>query len=151
VYDFGISQLGGFPADKREQVRATLFASSAPDLDAIFDRAMKTSSVARWAFTHGMYVTGTSSPRAFLAAMQAFNLTNGIAEQNQVPHARLRRRKGTVFSRPISAAFRPPHLPENDDEIYRCRWRGRHCEAGVSRFAYARMYDWLDETLSAVK
>jgi hypothetical protein len=23
---------------------------------------MKTSSVARWMFTHGMYVTGTSSP-----------------------------------------------------------------------------------------
>jgi hypothetical protein len=27
---------------------------------------------------------------------------------------------------------------------------GAHCEAGVSRLAYARMYDWLDETLSAV-
>jgi hypothetical protein len=28
---------------------------------------------------------------------------------------------------------------------------GVHCEMGASRLAYARMYDWLDETLSAVK
>jgi hypothetical protein len=28
---------------------------------------------------------------------------------------------------------------------------GAHCEAGASRLAYARMYDWLDETLPAVK
>jgi len=27
---------------------------------------------------------------------------------------------------------------------------GAHCEAGASRLAYARMYDWLDETLSAL-
>jgi len=81
VYDFGIAQLGGVPADKREQVRAALTAPSAPQLDAMFDQAMKTSSVARWAFTHGMYVTGTSSPRAYLAAMQAFHLKDGMAEQ----------------------------------------------------------------------
>ena len=28
---------------------------------------------------------------------------------------------------------------------------GAHCEEGASRLAYARMYDWLDETLDAVK
>ena len=26
---------------------------------------------------------------------------------------------------------------------------GAHCEAGASRLAYARIYDWLDDTLSA--
>jgi hypothetical protein len=26
-----------------------------------------------------------------------------------------------------------------------------HCEMGASRLAYARMHDWLDETLTAMK
>jgi pimeloyl-ACP methyl ester carboxylesterase len=85
VYDFGISQLGGIPADKREQVRAALTAPSAPQLDAMFDQAMKTSSAARWAFTDGMYVTGTTSPWAYLAAMQAFHLKDRMAEQIKCP------------------------------------------------------------------
>lgn len=46
VYDFGTAQLSGIPADKREQVRTALFASSAPELDAMLDQAMKTSTVA---------------------------------------------------------------------------------------------------------
>jgi len=25
---------------------------------------------------------------------------------------------------------------------------GAHCEVGASRLAFARMYDWLDETLA---
>jgi pimeloyl-ACP methyl ester carboxylesterase len=85
VYDFGRSQLSGIPPEKREQVRAALFAESAPELDAMLDQAMKTNTVANWSFTHGMYVTGTSSPRAYLAATQSFNLTEGIAEQVKCP------------------------------------------------------------------
>ena len=151
VYDFGMSQLGGFPADKREQVRATLFASSAPDLDAVFDNAMKTSSVARWAFTHGMYVTGTSSPRAFLAAMQAFNLTNGIAEQIKCPTLVCDADKDLYFQGQARQLFDHLKCPKTFMLFTDAEGAGAHCEAGVSRFAYARMYDWLDETLSAVK
>ena len=151
VYDFGISQLGGFPADKREQVRANLFAPSAPDLDAIFDQAMKTSSVARWAFTHGMYVTGTSSPRAFLAAMQAFNLTNGIAEQITCPTLVCDAEKDLYFQGQSQQLFDHLKCPKTFMMFTDAEGAGAHCEAGVSRLAYARMYDWLDETLSAVK
>jgi len=151
IYDFGISQLGGFPADKREHVRAALFAPSAPDLDAIFDHAMKTSSVARWAFTHGMYVTGTSNPRAFLAAMQAFNLTNGIAEQIKCPTLVCDAEKDLYFQGQAQQLFDHLKCPKTFMLFTDAEGAGAHCEAGVSRLAYARMYDWLDETLSAVK
>jgi hypothetical protein len=35
-------------------------------MDAALDAIMKSSPTAGWAFTHGMYATGTSSPRAYL-------------------------------------------------------------------------------------
>lgn len=112
---------------------------------------MKTSSVARWAFTHGMYVTGTSSPRAFLAAMQAFNLTNGIAEQIICPTLVCAAEKDLYFQGQSQQLFDHLTCPKVMMKFTDAEGAGAHCEAGVSRLAYARMYDWLDETLSAVK
>lgn len=150
VYDFGIAQLGSFPPDKREQVLAAITAPSAPELDAKLDEAMKTSSVARWMFTHGMYVTGTKSPRAFFAAFLPFSLKNGIAERITCPTLVCDAEKDLYFHGQARQLFEHLKCPKTFMMFKDAEGAGAHCEAGVSRLAYARMYDWLDETLAAV-
>ena len=85
IYDYGASQLAGIPEQARAQVLWALTAPSAPQLDARLEQMMKANSVARWAFTHGMYAMGVNSPRAYLAATQAYNLRDGIAEKIKCP------------------------------------------------------------------
>jgi len=148
VYDFGTAQLSGIPADKREQVRTALFASSAPELDAMLDQAMKTSTVADWAFTHGMYVTGTTSPRAYLAATQSFNLKDGVAEQIKCPTLVCDAGKDLFFQGQAQQLFDHLTCPKTMMQFTDAEGAGAHCEAGASRLAYARIYDWLDETLA---
>jgi dienelactone hydrolase len=151
VYDFGTLHAAGVPADKQEVVRAGLSALEAPEVDALLDQAMKTSGVARWAFTHGMYVTGTSSPRAFLAAMQSFHLKNGVAEQIKCPTLVCEAEKDLFFEGQPESLFQHLKCPKTMMLFTDAEGAGAHCEAGASRLAYARMYDWLDEILSAVK
>jgi pimeloyl-ACP methyl ester carboxylesterase len=147
VYDYGMSQLSGIPAEKREQVRNMLFAASAPELDAMLDQAMKTSSVARWAFTHGMYATGTTSPREYLAATQSFNMRDGIAEQIQCPTLVCDAGKDLFFQGQADQLFEHLTCPKTMLKFTDAEGAGAHCEMGASRLAYARIYDWLDEIL----
>jgi len=49
-------------------------------MDAALDALMRSSPPSRWAFTHRMSATGTSTPRSYLAASLAFNVRNGVAE-----------------------------------------------------------------------
>jgi alpha-beta hydrolase superfamily lysophospholipase len=151
VYDFGTALLSSVPADKREQVRAALVAPSAPQLDASFDRAMKTSSVSRWSFTHGMYVTGTTSPRGFLAAMQSFHLRDGIAEMITCPTLVCDAEKDLFLAGQPQQLFEHLTCPKTMLKFTDAEGAGAHCEAGASRLAYARVYDWLEETFSSMK
>lgn len=148
VYDYGSAQLSGIPAEKREQVRAALFAQSAPELDAMLDQAMKTSSIASWAFTHGMYVTGTSSPRSYLAATQSFHLKDGVAEQVKCPTLVCDAGKDLYFQGQAQQLYEHLTCPKTMLVFSDEEGAGAHCEAGAGALAYARMYDWLDETLS---
>jgi dienelactone hydrolase len=148
VYDYGASQLSTIPAQLRAQVLQALTAPSAPQLDARFAQMMQTSSVARWAFTHGMYATGTTSPRAYLAAAQAYHLRDGIAEGIRCPTLVCSAEKDLFFGGQAQELFdhltcRKTLLPFTDAE-----GAGAHCEVGASRLAFARIYDWLDEILA---
>jgi hypothetical protein len=49
------------------------------------DALMRSSPTSRWAFTHGMSATDTSTPRSYLAASLAFNVRNGVAEAIACP------------------------------------------------------------------
>lgn len=151
VYDYGLSQLSGLPAEKREAVRAALFAPSAPEVDAMLAHAMQTNSVARWAFTHGMYAFGVDSPRAYLAATMAFHLRDGIAEQIRCPTLVCEAEKDLFFQGQAQQLFDHLTCPKTMVKFTDAEGAGAHCEEGASRLAYARLYDWLDETLEAVK
>jgi len=150
VYDYGTSQLSGIPAEKREAVRAALFAPNAPELDAMLDHAMQTNSVARWAFTHGMYAFGVATPRAYLAATMAFHLRDGIAEQIRCPTLVCEAEKDIFFQGQAEQLFDHLTCPKTMIKFTDAEGAGAHCEMGASRLAYARIYDWLDETLARV-
>jgi alpha-beta hydrolase superfamily lysophospholipase len=151
VYDYGIAQLSSIPADEREEVLAALSAPSAPQLDAMLENAMKTSRVARWVFTHGMYAFGVDTPRAYLAATQAFHLRDGVAEQIKCRTLICDAEKDLYFRGQAQQLFDHLTCPKTFMMFTDAEGAGAHSEAGASRLAYARMYDWLDETLSAMK
>jgi dienelactone hydrolase len=147
LYDYAAAQLARAPAHERERIRSMLTADSAPELDSALDQAMKTHSTARWAFAHGMYAMGAPTPRAYLAASLAYNLGNGVAESITCPTL-VCEAEGDLFFK-----GQPQELYDHltcqkalirftDDE-----GAGAHCQAGAGRLAFARIYDWLDETL----
>ncbi|MFZ6644623.1 alpha/beta hydrolase family protein [Undibacterium sp. TJN25] len=151
VYDMGATMLELIPAEKREAAQATLFAQNAPELDAILEQIMKTNSVARWYFTHGMYSFGVNSPRAFMAANMDYHLRDGIAEQIQCPTLVLQAEKDLFFQGQAQQLYDHLTCPKAMIKFTDAEGAGAHCQMGASRLAYARAYDWLDETLSAIK
>jgi dienelactone hydrolase len=148
VYDYGASQLAGLPEQARPQIRAALSASSAPQIDARLEQAMKANSTARWAFTHGMYVMGVKTPRAYLAATQAYHLRDGVAEQIKCPTLVCDAEKDLFFSGQAQQLYDHLTCTKTMLKFTDAEGAGAHCEVGASRLAFARMYDWLDETLA---
>jgi alpha-beta hydrolase superfamily lysophospholipase len=149
VYDYGIAQLSAVPAEKRPEVLAALVAPCSPALDRMLEREMETSSVARWAFTHGMYTFGVGTPRHYLAATQAFHLRDGVAEQIRCPTLVCNAEKDLFFQGQAQQLFDHLTCKKTMLKFTDAEGAGAHCEAGASRLAYGRMYDWLDDTLAA--
>jgi len=148
VYDYGAAQLTGIPAQARSQVLQALTAPSAPQLDARFEQMMKENSVARWAFTQGMYAMGVSSPRAYVAATQAYHLRDGIAEKIKCPTLVCEAEKDLFFNGQAQQLFDHLTCQKRILKFSDAEGAGAHCESGARRLAFARIYDWLDETLS---
>jgi hypothetical protein len=108
---------------------------------------MKTRATARWAFSHGMFAMGAPTPRAYLAKCLAYNLRDGVAEAIACP---------TLVCDAEGDLFFKGQPQELHDHLT-CRktlmrfteeeGAGAHCQAGAGRLAFARIYDWLDETL----
>jgi alpha-beta hydrolase superfamily lysophospholipase len=151
VYDYGIAQLAGVPAEKRNEVLAAVLAPTAPQLDRMLEETMRTNSTARWAFTHGMYTFGTATPRAYLAATQSYHLRGGVAEQIRCPTLVCDAEKDLYFKGQAEQLFEHLTCEKTLMKFTDAEGAGAHCEAGASRLAYGRLYDWLSDTLSRVK
>jgi pimeloyl-ACP methyl ester carboxylesterase len=147
LYDYAAAQLARIPPEERERVKAGLVAAEAPALDDALEGAMKTRPTARWAFSHGMFAMGAPTPRAYLAKCLAYNLRDGVAEAIACP---------TLVCDAEGDLFFKGQPQELHDHLT-CRktlmrfteeeGAGAHCQAGAGRLAFARIYDWLDETL----
>jgi alpha-beta hydrolase superfamily lysophospholipase len=148
LYDYGAAQLTGIPEAMRAVVLKALAAPSAPQLDAQLASMMEKNGVARWAFTHGMYATGTKTPRAYLAAAQAYNLREGIAEKIRCPTLVCDAESDLFFQGQAQQLFDHLTCPKAILKFTAAEGAGAHCEVGAGRLAYARIYDWLDETLT---
>lgn len=133
-----------------ETIRADLSAVEAPQLDAMLAHAMETSSVARWTYTHGVYALGVASPRAFLAATQAFHLRDGVAEQIRCPTLICEAEKDLFFQGQAQTLFDHLTCPKTLIRFSDAEGAGAHCQMGACRLAYGRVYDWLNEVMAAV-
>jgi len=151
IYDVGAAQLSSIPPEKRDAFAAGLFAESAPEIDAMLEHSMQTSSVARWTFIHGMYALGCDSPRGVYAAQMAYHLRDGIAEQIRCPTLVCEAEKDLFFQGQAQQVYDHLTCPKKLIRFTDAEGAGAHCEMGASRLAYARMYDWLDEVLAAVR
>jgi alpha-beta hydrolase superfamily lysophospholipase len=147
LYDFSAAMRLTVPPDKWDVLVKALNMEEAPRVDEMLAAQMKHSPTARWSFLHGMWATGAKSPRAFIAKMLDYNVRDGVAEAITCP---------TLVCDPESDLFFKGQPQELYDHLT-CRktfirftaaeGAGAHCQVGASRVSFARMFDWLDETL----
>ena len=148
LYDYGAAQLAGAPPEQRADALRLIKADHAPEMDAALEAIMKSRPTARWAFTHGMYVTGTASPRTYLAASLAFNVRDGIAEAIACPTLVCDAEGDLFFKGQPKELYDHLTCPKTMIVFTEAEGAGAHCQVGASRLAFARIYDWLAETLA---
>jgi len=147
MWDFGEVFLEAYPANRRAEIIEKIKAPSAPDLDQQLDAVLHGGSSGRWVFQHGMWAMGATSPRDFVRKALDFNVSNGVAEKIRCP---------TLVCLPEGDALSVSQAPVLYSHLT-CKksimrftveeGAGAHCQIGAGRLAFARIFDWLDETL----
>ena len=148
VYDLGITVTRNMPGTRAE-AEAVLRAASAPDADAMIEQVMASDPNIRWAATHGQYVMGVDTPRAFFAAYLDYTLADGIAEQITCPTLVCDAAEDIFFEGQPRLLFEHLTCPKTLLDFTAAEGAGAHCHAGAQRLALGRIYDWLDDTLAA--
>jgi len=147
VYDLGQVSTANFPGS-RPQIEAMLRADSAPHTDAAIDALMSANPTARWAITHGSYVMGTPTPRAFLASYLDYTLGGGVAERITCPTLVCDAEQDLFFAGQPEQLYDHLTCPRTLLRFTTAEGAGAHCHSGAQRTAFARIYDWLDDVLS---
>jgi len=146
VYDLGITATGFLPGD-REEAERMLRAAEAPDVDAGIAAAMAHNPVVRWATTHGCYVMGTPTPRAFLASYLDYTL-DGVAEKIACPTLVCEAEDDLFFTGQPEMLYDHLTCPRTLLRFTDADGAAAHCHGGAQRLACARILDWLDDTLA---
>jgi alpha-beta hydrolase superfamily lysophospholipase len=147
VYDMGLTVTGAMPVP-RAAAEAVLRAESAPEVDAMIDQLMAADPNIRWAATHGQYAMGVDSPRAFFASYLDYTLAGGIAEQITCPTLVCEAATDIFFDGQPQLLFDHLTCPKTLLQFTEAEGAGAHCQVGAGRLAFARIYDWLDDTLA---
>jgi len=147
VYDLGQVSTANFPGS-RPQTEAMLRADSAPHTDAAIDALMSANPHARWAITHGSYVMGTPTPRAFLASYLDYTLGGGVAERITCPTLVCDAEQDLFFAGQPEQLYDHLTCPRTLLRFTTAEGAGAHCHSGAQRTAFARIYDWPDDVLS---
>jgi dienelactone hydrolase len=150
VYDMGLTAAEWIPGT-RDEVRAALRVEHAPEFDAAIEQLMAGNPNIRWAATHGQYALGVDSPRALFAAFLDYTLADGIAEQIACPTLVCEAASDIFFAGQPQLLFDHLTCPKTLLEFTAAEGAGAHCQAGAQRLAFARIYDWLDDTLAAAR
>jgi alpha-beta hydrolase superfamily lysophospholipase len=148
VYDLGLTVTQNMPGTRAE-AEAVLRAASAPEVDAMIEQLMATNPTIRWAATHGQYVMGVDSPRAFFASYLDYTLADGIAEQITCPTLVCEAQEDIFFDDQPKLLFDHLTCQKTFLDFTTAEGAGAHCQAGAQRLAYGRIYDWLDNVLAA--
>lgn len=154
VYDASsaVTGLFGLPDD---ELRRRLRAAHDPELDAIIAAARSASPVARWACDQGRYVMGGNTDREFMAVFLDYTVADGVAERISCPVLVCEATEDLFWSGDGEQEAEPRRLyrhltgPKTLLSFTAEEGGDAHCHAGAQRLASARIYDWLDDTLSA--
>jgi pimeloyl-ACP methyl ester carboxylesterase len=147
VYELGSTVLTHFPGN-RADVEAALRAEHAPEVDTAIEHLMAANPTVRWAITNGMYVMGVDSPRAFAASYLDYTLAGGIAEQITCPTLVCDGESDMFWPGQPQELFDHLNCPKTLLRFTNAEGAGAHSQFGAQRLAYARIYDWLDDTLA---
>jgi len=148
VYELGATVLSHFPGS-RADVETALQAEHAPAVDAAIENLMAKDPTVRWAITNGMYVMGAPTPRAYCAAYLDYTLADGIAEQITCPTLVCDAESDMFWPGQPQVLFDHLNCPKTLLRFTNTEGAGAHCQFGAQRLTYARIYDWLDETLAS--
>lgn len=149
VYDLGLTVTGWLPGTRAES-EAALRAESAPEVEALIEQLMASDPNIRWSAMHGQYVMGVDSPRAFFASFLDYTLANGVAEQITCPTLVCEAADDISLEGQPQLLFDHLTCPKTLINFTEAEGAGAHCQVGAQRLAFARIYDWLDDTLAAV-
>ncbi len=147
VYDMGVTVTAHMPGG-REAAERRLRAAEDPELDAAMEAMMATDPTLRWAFEHGMWATGTATPRAYAAAYLDYHVRDGVAEKIQCPTLVCAGARDIFFEGQPQQLFDHLTCQKTLLEFTAEEGAEAHCQAGAQRLAYARIFDWLEEVFS---
>jgi hypothetical protein len=95
-----------------------------------------------------MYATGTTSPRAFLAKTLDYHLKGGVAEAISCPTLVCDAEDDLFFKGQPQQLYDHLTCRKTMMRFTIAEGAGAHCQVGAGRLAFARIFDWLDETLA---
>ncbi|MFI9506489.1 alpha/beta hydrolase family protein [Nocardia sp. NPDC052566] len=146
VYDLGAIAGAAVPGDRAEVVRR-LRAPEDAEIDAALAGAMAANPVMRWAFSHGMYVMGVDTPRAFAASYLDYHVREGIAEKISCPTLVCAGAADGFFAGQPEQLYAHLTCSKTLLEFGPELGGDAHCQSGAARLAFARICDWLDDIL----
>jgi pimeloyl-ACP methyl ester carboxylesterase len=150
IYDFGAPQMASVPPAQREAFIAALNQKDAPELDRMLEEGMSKSPTSRWAGEHGKFVMGELTMHATFAKTLKFNLRGGIAEKISCPTLVLEAEDDMFFKGQPEELYEHLTCPKTLMKFTVEEGAGAHCQVGAHRLAFARIYDWIDDTLGRV-
>ncbi|MET8874717.1 alpha/beta hydrolase [Nocardia sp. NPDC004604] len=153
VYDASTA-LAQFLPIAADELPDRVRAEHDPELDALIAAARAANPTMRWACDHGRYVMGARTDREFLAAYLDYNLKDGVAEQITCPVLVCEAADDMYFAGTGVREAEPRRLhsrltaPKALLTFTEEEGADAHCHSGAQRLAVARIFDWLDETIS---
>ncbi|MFI5608969.1 alpha/beta hydrolase family protein [Amycolatopsis sp. NPDC051903] len=152
VFDAAAAIVPFLPWDRAE-IERRANAPQDEELDAILAAGRAASPTLRWATGHGRYVMGAATDREFLAKYLAYHLDGGVAELISCPALICEATDDLFFNGDADTPPEPRRLydrltgPKTLLSFTTEEGADAHCHIGAQRLAFARIYDWLDDTL----
>ncbi|HZE38530.1 MAG TPA: dipeptidyl aminopeptidase [Stackebrandtia sp.] len=143
LYDMASVAMRGLELS-REQAKALVCANVPLDAGA----RLREDPTARWAVQHGMWVTGSATPREYVAAMFDYHVGDGIAERIACPTLVCDAPADFAFAGQPAELYAHLNCPKTFAEFTAEEGADAHCQVGAARLAAARIGDWLESTLN---
>jgi hypothetical protein len=137
------------PPEQHDAAIAAFLADEAPELDHVLGEKAKKSTSLAWESAQSMYVFGASSPRKGLAHFLNYHLRDGVAEAIECPTLVLDAESDMFAKGQAEELYAHLTCPKTLIRFTDAEGAGAHCQVGAHRLAFARIYDWLDETFAA--